>query len=152
MLTQLGWLRSILPLSALLSLLYSVNGAKSDIVFVNDTGASQTDFEFTVEVIRGELTIPHGNPWNNGSSTGDNPYQLTYSGGAIAPGGTFTLLGVTLSPPATGTSQSYSNFVWTPSNQMATPTPEPSTWAMLLLGFAGLGFAGYHRANRAVAA
>ena len=27
--------------------------------------------------------------------------------------------------------------------------PEPSTWAMMLLGFAGLGFAGYRRARRA---
>jgi hypothetical protein len=29
------------------------------------------------------------------------------------------------------------------------PVPEPSTWAMMLLGFAGLGFAGYRRARRA---
>jgi unsaturated chondroitin disaccharide hydrolase len=28
------------------------------------------------------------------------------------------------------------------------PVPEPSTWAMLLLGFAGLGFAGYRRGRR----
>jgi PEP-CTERM motif len=27
--------------------------------------------------------------------------------------------------------------------------PEPSTWAMMLLGFAGLAFAGYHQAKRA---
>jgi PEP-CTERM motif len=27
--------------------------------------------------------------------------------------------------------------------------PEPSTWAMMVLGFAGLGFAGYRRAARA---
>ena len=27
--------------------------------------------------------------------------------------------------------------------------PEPSTWAMLLLGFAGLGFVGYRRTRRA---
>jgi hypothetical protein len=26
-------------------------------------------------------------------------------------------------------------------------TPEPSTWAMMLLGFAGLGFAGYRKAQ-----
>jgi PEP-CTERM motif-containing protein len=25
--------------------------------------------------------------------------------------------------------------------------PEPSTWAMMLLGFAGLGFAGYRKAK-----
>jgi PEP-CTERM motif len=30
--------------------------------------------------------------------------------------------------------------------------PEPSTWALLMLGFAGLGFAGYRRAKAAVAA
>ncbi len=30
--------------------------------------------------------------------------------------------------------------------------PEPSTWAMLLVGFAGLGFAGYRRGGRARAA
>jgi PEP-CTERM motif len=29
--------------------------------------------------------------------------------------------------------------------------PEPSTWAMMLLGFAGLGFAGYRRAGRTTA-
>jgi PEP-CTERM motif len=29
------------------------------------------------------------------------------------------------------------------------PVPEPSTWAMMLLGFTGLGFAGYRRARKA---
>jgi hypothetical protein len=30
-----------------------------------------------------------------------------------------------------------------------TPVPEPSTWAMLLVGFAGVGFFGYRRAAKA---
>ena len=30
--------------------------------------------------------------------------------------------------------------------------PEPSTWAMMVLGFAGLGFAGYHRSRKAARA
>ncbi len=29
--------------------------------------------------------------------------------------------------------------------------PEPSTWAMMMLGFAGLGFAGYRRSRKAAA-
>ena len=33
-----------------------------------------------------------------------------------------------------------------------TNVPEPSTWAMMLLGFAGLGFAGYRKARGARAA
>ena len=30
-------------------------------------------------------------------------------------------------------------------------TPEPSTWAMMVLGFAGLGFAGYRKSRKTVA-
>ncbi len=30
--------------------------------------------------------------------------------------------------------------------------PEPSTWAMTLLGFAGLGYAGYRKARQATVA
>jgi hypothetical protein len=33
-----------------------------------------------------------------------------------------------------------------------TGVPEPSTWAMMLLGFAGVGFAGYRRTKRSTAA
>lgn len=34
--------------------------------------------------------------------------------------------------------------------QIATSVPEPSTWAMMLLGFAGLGFAGYRQTRRPI--
>ncbi len=39
------------------------------------------------------------------------------------------------------------SFVWDPTAVPPQPVPEPSTWAMMLIGFAGLGFAGY-RASR----
>jgi hypothetical protein len=41
------------------------------------------------------------------------------------------------------------SFVWDPAPlpQQPVPTPEPSTWTMMLLGLAGLGFAGYRRAR-----
>ena len=35
---------------------------------------------------------------------------------------------------------------------MGPPVPEPSTWAMMLIGFAGLGFAGYRASRRTAAA
>ena len=33
---------------------------------------------------------------------------------------------------------------------LPTAVPEPSTWAMMLIGFAGLGFAGYRASRKAV--
>jgi PEP-CTERM motif len=37
-------------------------------------------------------------------------------------------------------------------NRSTTPVPEPATWAMMLIGFAGLGYAGYRRAREPRAA
>jgi hypothetical protein len=36
-------------------------------------------------------------------------------------------------------------------NFVSATVPEPSTWAMMLLGFAGLGFAGYRTSRRTAA-
>jgi hypothetical protein len=36
----------------------------------------------------------------------------------------------------------------TPVSFVLSSVPEPSTWAMMLLGFAGLGFAGYRASRR----
>jgi hypothetical protein len=35
------------------------------------------------------------------------------------------------------------------SSPIGAPVPEPSTWAMMLLGFAGLGYAAYRRSHSA---
>jgi PEP-CTERM motif-containing protein len=55
---------------------------------------------------------------------------------------TVTELPTTVSdpPPVTGPPD--------PPDPPATAVPEPSTWAMLLLGFLGLGYAGYRKASR----
>jgi uncharacterized membrane protein len=36
------------------------------------------------------------------------------------------------------------------SGPLASAVPEPSTWAMMLLGFAGLGFVGYRTSRKAI--
>jgi hypothetical protein len=46
------------------------------------------------------------------------------------------------------TSQTALDYV---SAGVAASTPEPSTWAMMVLGFAGLGFAGYLASRKAAA-
>ena len=33
------------------------------------------------------------------------------------------------------------------SGDVIASTPEPATWAMMIIGFAGLGFAGYRKAR-----
>ena len=45
------------------------------------------------------------------------------------------------------TSGAYANFY--PATVTVSEAPEPSTWAMLLAGFAGLGCAGFRRARAA---
>jgi PEP-CTERM motif len=44
--------------------------------------------------------------------------------------------------------QHYQNFVTGGNGSLTSPVPEPSTWAMMILGFCGVGFLAYRR-NRA---
>jgi fibronectin-binding autotransporter adhesin len=37
------------------------------------------------------------------------------------------------------------SFIWDPTAVPPQPVPEPSTWAMMLIGFGGLGYAGFRR-------
>lgn len=46
----------------------------------------------------------------------------------------------------TGQYASLYHFEGIPAAPLAGGVPEPSTWAMLLIGFAGLSYAGYRRA------
>jgi PEP-CTERM motif len=63
--------------------------------------------------------------------------DLTFTGSLVGfTGGTITGLAVT-------TSDLGVEIFAVNSGGSITPVPEPSTWAMMLLGFAGLGYAGY---------
>jgi hypothetical protein len=57
-------------------------------------------------------------------------------------GGGFSLFLTDLSVPAGGTNN---------ISGVITATPEPSTWAMMILGFIGVGFTAYRRRNNDVA-
>ena len=53
--------------------------------------------------------------------------------------------------PSTGVVETTLLNVASPHGMDFLAAPEPSTWALMMLGFAGLGFAGYRRAKAAVA-
>jgi hypothetical protein len=83
--------------------------------------------------IDGVLFATAGNPggswnlWGNGANSYSLYEYVPNVGYAVAATGTFA--------------------VSSEVSSLTVAAPEPSTWAMLLLGFAGLGFAGYRKAK-----
>jgi PEP-CTERM motif-containing protein len=137
------------------------------------TGVFATDPQNHFE---SDQTIPHSFGWYPapGKVSYDN---LFYAGGlapitclGVAPGGYFDDYGVLLTLANGDLVDVYSNggngpglcnavvLVDGVANYASagglslTAAPEPSTWAMMMLGFAGLGFAGYRRSHKVAAA
>jgi hypothetical protein len=81
------------------------------------------------------------NQWNLLLFGGPDVF-ITYNNPYIGTVDAFSGLGFWENQPG-GQPGSRNGFI--PSNYA--PTPEPSTWAMMLAGFAGLGLAGYRRAK-----
>jgi len=72
------------------------------------------------------------------------------TGNNLTPWSDWTNAGVTRHPAPNGIQGNYASL---PVTSYGTPTvPEPSTWAMMLLGFAGLSFVGYRTSRRGVSA
>ena len=69
--------------------------------------------------------------------------QVTYSGGSFD---------LTINDVVFGRGDLTLNITGSISNSVVTAVPEPSTWAMMILGFAGVGFMAYRRRNHAAAA
>lgn len=66
-----------------------------------------------------------------------------------------TLNGVADQFNALNNANSYAGYptagYWTASFPPPSTAPEPSTWAMMLVGFSGIGFAGYRRSRKSAA-
>ncbi len=69
--------------------------------------------------------------FSNGAGFGNNPGDTNVFGVAVV------------------TSETTLDYV---PNGVAASTPEPSTWAMMILGFAGLAFAGYRTSRKTATA
>jgi hypothetical protein len=123
----------------------------------NDTGfANYTNNTFDLRI---SFTAPSGTNPNPGNFTADLTGSVSYFGGGTVDinfgspqtftysGGSFTLAvgDVDLSVAGNG------GFEDPPINgviTLASAVPEPATWAMMILGFFGIGFMGYRRNAR----
>jgi hypothetical protein len=93
----------------------------------------------------GALTLSASNP----SST----QSVSFTSNVIAPSliGAFdramSLSFTDVGPPAAIVAGTLRSFTSDVSGDFSSSVPEPSTWAMMLLGFAGLGYVGFRKAR-----
>jgi hypothetical protein len=142
-------------ITATLSFPGTLTGSSSAIAFLEE--GSQTEFNDDGELMdsTGEffntttLPPPLSLSFNvvNGSPVVIFAELLGGGAGGVADFGDPPMLNLTLPDGASVTTASgvFDNFV-------SATVPEPSTWAMMLLGFAGLGFAGYRQRQKFAAA
>jgi uncharacterized protein (TIGR03118 family) len=120
-------------------------GAFSNDLLVGNFGDGTINaFDITTGQSLGELKDPQGNPivnlglwgllFGNGGNGGATN-QLFFTAGIPGPNGYIEDHGL-----------------FGDITAVQTAVPEPSTWAMMLLGFAGLGFVAYRRTRKAVLA
>ena len=103
---------------------------------------------FIIDSVPGKI----GN--NEATDLGPMTFYAAPHGGLTA-GGLYDLSGDQLFTGAES-APTFTPGVYTLANSLSesidfvtlTAVPEPATWAMMLMGFAGLGWAGYRRANR----
>jgi len=124
----------------------------SDFTF---TGPSKSKFDVVTNTDGGPTfgTFTDGiqGTWNGTSNHFAGPITFTIKGLTVGDFGANTknywAIADVLGPKPNGQTGEIGGHVGA-----ITSVPEPSTWAMMLAGFAGLGFAGYRASRRGVAA
>ena len=132
----------------------AVNGLSTDLT--KNFGSSKTvilNNKTLPSIDNGVLTIALATPFTYDPADGnlliDIDEKSPYSGGPSfafngASGGAFSRAYSDMTIPVANNSGLVTGFT--------VAVPEPSTWAMMVVGFAGLGFAGYRGARRSTAA
>lgn len=137
--------------------------------FVN-TGGPHTPFTYNLNAVPTSITFAAPAIFSAAGTSSATPYGsfnrgVDMTGGNGAPGQhgplDFTLMGITTANFTTNSSGYFfaSDLVRLSNGATGsvaagtfTPAvPEPSTWAMMILGFAGVGFMAYRRRNQATA-
>jgi hypothetical protein len=119
----------------------------------NGTDNYITPFELLVTFSAPAGTTPGSGDFTaalTGHVTGDHdgPVAINFDNTAQTfnyAGGSFTLTVLDLNVPA---GQQNTSVALTGTIQSVAAVPEPSTWAMMILGFAGVGFMAYRRRNQ----
>jgi hypothetical protein len=105
------------------------------------TSGGLESFEYQIEVVRFSGTA---SALDVNAYEGASPLEISYSWSA----GT----NYSVTPPDTlsvgGFTQGSANFSVVYTYTPTAPVPEPSTWAMMLVGFAGLGFLGWRGSRK----
>jgi hypothetical protein len=101
-----------------------IGGHVYQIVFV---GLSGTASALDVNAYEGASPLEISYSWSAGTNYSVTPSDTLSAGGYTQGSANFSVV-----------------YTYTPT----APVPEPSTWAMMLVGFAGLGLAGYRRAGQ----
>jgi hypothetical protein len=140
------------------SAFYVINGATAPnqrVFYANENLTAGDTYSFSFLAVNNyPVAAPVLQLSDNGELVG-NAVTLTGPYGSAYPSGVGPWLTYTLSFTAGSTGPATlalvdTNLAYSGNDFSLAVVPEPSTWTMMLVGFAGLGFAGYRRACKPV--
>jgi hypothetical protein len=126
------------------------------------TGVAGTPYAFVsiAPIVLGDGTYQITASGWNANNPEYNPDQSPYSEQSNGPQASFNTLGGALTqggayynfPATNGFATTFDQFTTTygAGDFVASAVPEPATWGMMLLGFAGVGFLAYRRKNKMI--